>query len=177
MNSGVNDRRATDSMPDRRRMPRGGRRVGDQPGRFPSLLIADSYAPARRPCVEYLGHFGFAVTEAENRDEVVRQMAMCAPHVILADSRLDGECDWQVLRQYAERSGCAPIPIIVMTSGLAPDARLADGLGSFATLVKPFLLTTMLDEIRAALRRIPPPISPNPELDNATVDTPLTADM
>ena len=52
------------ARPDRRRVPRGGRRTTDRTGLHPTILVADSYEGARRPCARYLDRFHFQVVEA-----------------------------------------------------------------------------------------------------------------
>ena len=68
---------------DRRRVPRGGRRTDDQPGRHPNLLVADGYLGARTPCVRYLDRFGFAVDEAGDANEALAIIDAKAPNLIL----------------------------------------------------------------------------------------------
>src|SRR3989442_11194112 len=74
--------------PDRRRVSRGGRRATDLQGRYPRVLVADSDAGARRPCVRYLSLFGFDVEEAATDDEAVVALNSCRPQLLIADSRL-----------------------------------------------------------------------------------------
>src|SRR6266508_3164295 len=73
---------------DRRRVPRGGRRDGDQPGRFPNLLVADDYDGARIPCVRYLDRFGFHIEQAVDGQEALSKVEAAPPHVILVASSL-----------------------------------------------------------------------------------------
>src|SRR5438128_12157371 len=73
---------------DRRRAARGGRRASDQPGRFPNVLVADSYDAARIPCVKYLDRLGFCVVEAVTGREVLAKIDEALPHVILVESGL-----------------------------------------------------------------------------------------
>ena len=133
-------------------MPRGGRRPTDRPGRHPTLLVAESYAPVRRPFVRYLEHFSFRVTQATNGDELLAALSRVPPHVILAEVALP-HMDAQRLSQWLGSSCHArDIPVIVMadsfTEGAA--ARLGNPAG---VLVKPFPLSTLLDEVRRVLRR------------------------
>src|SRR5438876_3662201 len=74
--------------PDRRRIPRGGRRPTDLQGRHPRVLVADSDAGARRPCVRYLSLFGFDVEEAATGDEAVVALNSYRPDILIADARL-----------------------------------------------------------------------------------------
>src|ERR1700675_3109397 len=88
---------------DRRRVPRGGRRPGDQPGRYPSLLVADSYKGARTPCVRYLDRFGFRVDEAADGNEALAAIAARPPHVILVEDALPKMSAWRMVHRLKER--------------------------------------------------------------------------
>ena len=137
---------------DRRRVPRGGRRPTDRPGRYPTLLVAESYAPVRRPFVRYLEHFSFRVTQATNGEELLATVSRVRPHVILADVALP-DMDVQRLSQWLGNSRhTRSIPVIVMADAFSEGS--AARLGHPASvLVKPFALSTMLDEVRRVLRR------------------------
>src|SRR5436190_399248 len=52
---------------DRREFPRGGRRIGDKPGRHPTIAIIEGYEGVRRPCARYLEYFSFDIVEAGPR--------------------------------------------------------------------------------------------------------------
>jgi len=146
--------RRSDRGRDRRRVPRGGRRDGDQPGRYPHLLVADSYDGVRVPCVRYLTRFGFHVDEAADGDEVLAKVHAAPPHMILVESGLPHAPVSQIVRQLRERPSTRSIPIIVMASSL--DASGSDDGPYVGRLVKPFALSAMLQEVRRVLREHPP---------------------
>ena len=52
------------SLPDRRRVSRGGRRAFDRAGAYPPVLVADSYDGVRTSCSRYLDRFNFQVLQA-----------------------------------------------------------------------------------------------------------------
>lgn len=143
--------------PDRRRFPRGGRREGDQPGRFPHLLIADSYDGVRVPCVKYLTKFGFQVEEAADGDEVLAKVDAAPPHMILVESGLPNAPVSQIVRHLRERPDTRSIPIIVMSTGR--EAGGDEDATYVGRLDKPFALSAMLQEIRRVLREHPPVVS------------------
>jgi len=127
---------------DRRRMPRGGRRPFDAPGRYPPVLIADSDEGARRPCVRYLDHFGFQVEEAATGAAAVSIIARSRPRVAIAEVTLPhGE-------GFRTRVRDLGIPYIVTATddsgAVLPDAS--------AVLLKPFHLAALLHEVRRVLR-------------------------
>jgi two-component system response regulator AtoC len=135
-------------LPDRRRVPRGGRRAGDRPGRFPRVLIADSYDGARRPCVRYLDRLNFEVAEATDGEEALELILKTPPHVILTEWSLP-VMPVQCLTQWLTRSWrTRDIPVIAIMS--APELETSAGVAG--VLTKPFTLGTMLDELRRVLR-------------------------
>jgi DNA-binding response OmpR family regulator len=137
---------------DRRRIPRGGRRASDRPGRYPHVLVADSYDGARIPCVKYLDRMGFGVLEAGNGQCALEHIDASAAHVIVIENGLRDAPVSEVVDRLRGAGGQA-VPLIVMTSDLdvVHDTAMA-GLPLVAVLAKPFSLTTMLQEIRRLLR-------------------------
>lgn len=141
---------------DRRRMPRGGRRSSDQPGRYPNLLIADSYDGARGPCARYLDRFGFHVEECVDGDEAMASIDARPPHLILVEAGLPKLSANRMVRRLKDQPHTKAIPIIVMTADFdstAPQPTQSEAAG---VLVKPFALSTMLQEIRRVLREHSP---------------------
>lgn len=126
---------------DRRRVPRGGRRALDVPGRYPPVLVADSDDGARRPSVRYLGRFGFQVEEAATGDAAVAIVETSHPHVAIAELTLPRDDEFQA--RVRERG----IPYIVTATNdigfVPPDAA--------AVLMKPFPLAALLNEVRRVL--------------------------
>jgi DNA-binding response OmpR family regulator len=135
--------------PDRRRVPRGGRRATDQPGRHPRVIVADSYDGARRPCIRYLDHFNFDVAAAADGKALLDQVVARSPAVILLDSQLERSSRGLL----NETSGLEKIPVILFVGGVAeasePDQT---AVRAAASLVKPFPLAAMLETIRSVLR-------------------------
>ncbi len=139
------ERRSTD-VPDRRRVPRGGRRLNDPSGAHPAIVIADSYEDARSPIARYLGRYGFDVIEAGSAESAAELMALRRPQVLL--SGLQGV---EAARLYEILAGGPPVAppiVIVMLSG-GDESVPAQATG---VLVKPFSLRPMLDELRRMLR-------------------------
>jgi two-component system phosphate regulon response regulator PhoB len=130
-------------------VPRGGRREYDRSGRYPPVLVADSYEGARRPCVRYLDRFHFDVAEATNGEDALKQIVSTTPRLIITEWTLptmpaDRLCQW-----LAQGWRTREIPVIVVAADY--DARRQ--MPSVASiLVKPFSLETMLTEVRRVLR-------------------------
>jgi DNA-binding response OmpR family regulator len=147
--------RRTSQCRDRRAAPRGGgRRPYDRPGRHPSLLVADSYDGARIPCARYLDHFGFHVDQAADGRDALAVLESRLPHVVLVEYSLPkvsatGLAEWLEKDDRTRR-----VPLILMLSDFDSDAPRSLP-HSAAVLVKPFPLSTMLQEVRRALRLQP----------------------
>jgi len=138
--------------PDRRRVPRGGRRASDRSGLHPTIVVADSYEGARRPCARYLDRYRFQVAEAADGEEALSFITALAPHVILADSSLPAMPAWRLAQWLAQSWRTRNIPVIVMTSDGESDDDLPLPDNAAGVLIKPFSLTAMLGEVRRVLR-------------------------
>jgi two-component system phosphate regulon response regulator PhoB len=152
----VTSERRRDPGSDRRRVPRGGRRANDQPGRYPNLLIADSYDGARSPIARYLDRFGFRVEECSDGDECVAAIDARPPHVILIEDELPKMSAPRMVRWLKEQDRTKGIPVIIMTADFDERGQQPAEAESAAVLVKPFALSTMLQEIRRVLREHSP---------------------
>ncbi len=144
------------SAGDRRRVPRGGRRASDAAGRYPNLLIADSYDGARGPCVRYLDRFGFRVEECTDGDEALAAIEARPPHLILVEDGLPKMSAKGMVRRLKEQPHTKAIPVIVMTADFDGRGQQPAQIDAAGVLVKPFALSTMLQEIRRVLREHSP---------------------
>jgi DNA-binding response OmpR family regulator len=132
------DRRVT-GRSDRRRVSRGGRRPGDQPGRYPPVLVVDTDAGARRAFVRYLNLHGFQVLEASTSDEALTAARRVRPHVVVSEL---------LPTATARLASSVQAPMIVTATNFEESAPpYADAL-----LIKPFPLPALLNEMRGALR-------------------------
>jgi DNA-binding response OmpR family regulator len=134
---------------DRRRAPRGGRREYDQPGRSPSVLVADSYAGARRPFVRYLERYHFDVVEATSGEEALAHISTHPPRIVLIEWDLPMLGDAQLSEWLIGAWRRREVQVIAMAGDRDAHAPMlrADGV-----LMKPFSLVAMLEEIRRVLR-------------------------
>lgn len=73
-------------QPDRRRLPRGGRRASDRSGYAPLVLLVDEDAEAGEACEAILLKLRFAVAPARNVEEALRILTGLRPDVIVARS-------------------------------------------------------------------------------------------
>jgi DNA-binding response OmpR family regulator len=134
---------------ERRRVPRGGRRDDDRPGRYPPVLVADSYDGARRPCVRYLARFNFDVAEAANGEDALKQIVSTPPRVIVAEWTLPFMPAERLCQWLAQGWRTREIPVIVVSADFDVRRRMPSVA---AILVKPFSLERMLTEVRRVLR-------------------------
>ncbi len=99
----------------------------------------------------YLEKDGFAVTIANDGEEVLQKFNIKEPDLILLDvmmPRLDG---WQVCREIRKKSNC---PIIMITAkGETFDKVLGLELGADDYVTKPFDPKEIIARIKAVLRR------------------------
>jgi DNA-binding NtrC family response regulator len=142
--------------PDRRLVPRGGRRADDQPGRFPHVLVAESYDGARIPCVKYLDRCGFYVHEAADGCEALAKIEAARPHVVLTESALPNAPLARIVETMRRCDLVGKIALLVMTSELEPAFKPLDAGPLITILSKPFSLSGMLQEIRRLLQQQPP---------------------
>ena len=72
------------SGPDRRKLPRGGRRPGDADGFAPLVLVADEDVESSGRCEAILAGLRFAVAPARSVDEALKVMEALRPNLIVA---------------------------------------------------------------------------------------------
>ena len=134
---------------DRRRVPRGGRRATDRPGRYPPVLVADSYDGVRHACARYLQQFNFDVIEAADGEEALAKIVATSPQLILTEWNLPSMSAGKLAQWVAQRRADGDIPVIIMASTVETDEPMPRVAG---VLRKPFALAEMIDEVRRVLR-------------------------
>jgi DNA-binding response OmpR family regulator len=143
----VSDNQRSAARPDRRRVPRGGRRSTDRPGRYPRAIVADSYAGARIPYSRYLTALGFEVDEADSGDSLLTLIDRSLPQVILVEKDLPQWPAWCLSTWLDLDARTRDIPIIVMAGDGDDELPPTAGI-----LTKPFQLPSLIEEIRRVLR-------------------------
>src|SRR4051812_13031166 len=113
--------RRTDPLPDRRRLPRGGRRPTDAGGRYHAPLVADSCDEVRRPFIRYLTRYGFHVEEAVNGGELQKAVQTMRPQVILTEIGLPHMGAARLSEWLADADNMRRIPVIVMADEFSED--------------------------------------------------------
>jgi CheY-like chemotaxis protein len=118
----------------------------------PCVLLVDDYPDARQMYTEYLEYSGFAVVQAANGIEALRQAVESRPDIILMDLALPVMDGWEATRQLKADPRTAGIPVVALTghalSGTSDGAKEA---GCDAFLTKPCLPEDLVQEIRRVL--------------------------
>jgi len=143
------------SVPDRRRVPRGGRRLIDRSGRHPAVLVAESYDGVRKSCARYLVRFNFQVAEAADGEQALTHIAANPPQLILAELNLPAMPVWRLAKWLSQSWRTRQIPIIALADHIEPvDELESPDIRNVVAgvLVKPFTLRTMLAEIRRVIQ-------------------------
>jgi CheY-like chemotaxis protein len=106
--------------PDRRRHSRGGRRLEDQPGFSPLVMLVGDDSVVMGPSEAVLSKLRFAVTISDTVDEALRVLNGLRPDVIVA-----GPADASRIRTEGPRH----LPVLVMTGEMREDrAALIEGI-------------------------------------------------
>jgi hypothetical protein len=102
--------------PDRRAVPRGGRRTTDKPGHAPLVLLVDQDETANARCEAILAKLHFAVAPTRTIDEARKVMASLRPNIIIASV-----AEAAALRQ----ANAAELPVVILDQVMDP-AMLVD---------------------------------------------------
>jgi len=101
--------------PDRRKLPRGGRRPTDKTGFAPLVLVADEDDESGHMCEVILAKLRFAVARVDSLDKAITVIGTLRPDVIVARGR-----DVSPLQRAAWPSG---VPFVSVTDDICePDA-------------------------------------------------------
>jgi DNA-binding response OmpR family regulator len=133
---------------DRRRVPRGGRRPSDRAGRYPHVLVAESYDGVRQSCARYLQQFNFDVIEAADGEQALARIVASPPQLVLTEWNLPSMPGGRLAQWIAQRRPDNDIPVIMMTNAVESGSPMPPVAGM---LRKPFSLTEMLAEVRRVL--------------------------
>lgn len=113
----VPDNREPQRGPDRRAVPRGGRRASDQPGFAPLVLILDPDADSNARCEAILARLHFAVAPTRTIEEARRVVEGLRPNIIIA-----GVAEAAELR----RVHASDLPVIILNDTVKDPEKLVD---------------------------------------------------
>ncbi|HWK09822.1 MAG TPA: hypothetical protein VNR64_07220 [Vicinamibacterales bacterium] len=121
MNPQIPERRQN---PDRRRLPRGGRRPGDHQGYAPLVLVADDDQDSSSRCEAILAKLRFAVAPARTTDEAVRVMQVLRPNLVVAHLK-----DETTLRRKMETEpAMAGVPVLSLNDDTKDPEMLVEAI-------------------------------------------------
>jgi hypothetical protein len=106
--------------PERRRLPRGGRRVGDAAGFAPLVMVVGQGEAVIAQSEAVLARLKFAVTTSGSVDEALRVMASIRPDVVVAEP----DAAMRIRLESSE-----PVPVVELNGDMRgnPDA-LVEGI-------------------------------------------------
>lgn len=116
-----------------------------------TILVVDDERQIRRLLKTGLGLAGFAVAEAENAAEGLRQAMAVMPDLVLLDLGLPDRDGLDLLRQIRDWSAMPIIVLSVRAREAEKVAALEAGADDYVT--KPFGMAELVARIRAGLRR------------------------
>ncbi len=112
------------------------------------ILIVDDDDDNLGVATEYLEFMGATVRTACDGVEGLTALQTFSPSIILLDLSMPNIDGWQMLRQLRADKATATIPVIALTAhAMSDDRDRAIAAGFDGYLTKPFVLTTLLEEI------------------------------
>ncbi len=110
--------------PDRRKLPRGGRRPGDADGFAPLVLVADEDVESSGRCEAILAGLRFAVAPARSVDEALKVMEALRPNLIVAHLKDES----RLRAAMAAQGGMNEVPIISVTPEISEPTVLIEAI-------------------------------------------------
>ena len=125
-----------------------------------SVLVVDDEEDIRELVRINLELDGHKVSTAANGVEALDLLRDSVPEIVLLDVMMPGMDGWEVLsRMKAERPDVAKVPVLMLTARSDDMDRIRGGIeGAIRYITKPFSLTELRDEVRAALVGDPEPV-------------------
>jgi DNA-binding response OmpR family regulator len=125
-----------------------------------SVLVVDDEEDIRELVRINLELDGHTVAVAGNGAEALDQLRQGVPEIVLLDVMMPGMDGWELLsRMKAERAEVAGVPVLMLTARSDDMDRIRGGIeGAIRYITKPFSLTELRDEVRAALTGDPEPV-------------------
>jgi two-component system, OmpR family, response regulator len=121
-------------------------------GGIASVLVADSDSVLRRMVITYLSKHHVRAVSASGRDDLMSQLALSDPALVVLDQRIGNGAGLELLRVIRSRSD---VPIIITNDDRCDEIDRVIGLelGADDYLTKPFDLRELLARMQAILRR------------------------
>lgn len=140
----------------------------------PRILIVDDEATIRASLLEALAADGYETDAAESGEEALARCHATTYDLLVTDLKLPGVSGLEVLQ--ALRNQGKQTPVIMMTAyGDVDTAVSAMRLGAYDFIPKPFKLTMLRKQVRAALRATAEPQGAHEPVEAAPVAPPPPA--
>ena len=140
------------SSPERRLVPRGGRREADYEGR-PVVLVVDDHVDSRDLMAAVLQEVGVAIAEAGTGAGALERVAIePRPSLIVIDLSLPDRHGTEVVKAFKADPLVRHIPVVALTASvMASDKEAAAAAGCAAFLEKPVLPDTVVALVKSLL--------------------------
>ena len=137
--------------PERRLVPRGGRRGNDHEGR-PVVLVVDDHVDSRDLMAAVLREVGVAIAEAGTGAGALERAAMDPrPSLIMIDMSLPDRHGTEVVKELKAEAAIRHIPIVALSASvMSSDKEAAAQAGCAAFIEKPVLP----DQVVAMVKRL-----------------------
>ena len=122
------------------------------------IAVLDDEVDITQLLANYLKGHGFRVSQVHSGRALMDLMPVDAPELVLLDLGLPGEDGFAIARQLREHWRCGLV--IVSGRGDAVDKVVGLEVGADDYVTKPFDLRELVARIKAVLRRMTPPQSP-----------------
>jgi CheY-like chemotaxis protein len=116
------------------------------------VLIVDDDSDNLGVACEFLEFLGATVHTAGNGEEGLDSLKDFEPTVILLDLSMPVMDGWQMIAKLKENEKLAAFPVIALTAhAMAQDRERVIEAGFDGHITKPFLLTSLIDDIKRCL--------------------------
>jgi len=125
---------------------------GDEEAKGWKILVVDDDQDNRAVAAQYLAFLGAEVRTAEDGTVGLKELKSFSPTFILLDLSMPEMDGWEMHRRLRADPATAGLPVIALTAhAMQEDTQraLADGFDGYIT--KPFLLNTLIADIKKAL--------------------------
>jgi CheY-like chemotaxis protein len=116
------------------------------------ILIVEDKASSRELLRTVLEQLGYAVIEAGDGDEALRQVRRQAPDLVLMDLQMPARNGYDVLQEIRKDPGLARLPVVAVTANAMPgDEAKVLAAGFTGYIAKPVALAHLRSEVNRIL--------------------------
>jgi CheY-like chemotaxis protein len=119
------------------------------------ILIVDDDEDNQRVAADFLKFMGADVRVASDGAQGLALLEEFTPTFILLDLSMPGMDGWEMINRLRHIPKIANLPVIALTAHAMPDIQaraIATGFDGYIT--KPFMLTSLIDDIKEYLKKI-----------------------